>query len=127
MTLMKLACLGLAGAVGTLARFGISELVNRNVISPLPWGTWAVNIAGCFLFGLVWVLAEERELVSPEFRFVVLVGFMGAFTTFSTYMFESVDLLRAGAVIHALVNVLGQNLVGLVAVLAGMALARLFG
>ena len=127
MTLMKLACLGLAGAAGTLARFGISELVNRNVISPLPWGTWAVNIAGCFLFGLVWVLAEERELVSPEFRFVALVGFMGAFTTFSTYMFESVDLLRADAVLHALANVLGQNLVGLVAVLAGMALARLFG
>ena len=127
MTLMKLVCLGLAGAAGTLARFGISELVNRNVISPLPWGTWAVNIAGCFLFGLVWVLAEERELVSPEFRFVVLVGFMGAFTTFSTYMFESVDLLRAGAVLHALANVLGQNMVGLVAVLAGMALDRLFG
>lgn len=127
MTLMKLACLGLAGAAGTLARFGISELVKRNFASTLPWGTWAVNIAGCFFFGLVWVLAEERELVSSEFRLVALVGFMGAFTTFSTYMFESVDLLRAGAVVHALANVIGQNLVGLAAVLAGMALARLFG
>ena len=127
MDLTKFACLGLAGAVGTLARFGISELVKRNVASSLPWGTWAVNVTGCFFFGLVWVLAEERNLVSPEFRFAVLVGFMGAFTTFSTYMFESVDLLRAGAMFHALLNLLGQNLAGFIAVLAGMALARVLG
>ena len=127
MTLMKLVCLGFAGAVGTLARFWCSELVKQTFVSTLPWGTWAVNVAGCFLFGLVWVLAEERNLVSSDFRFFALVGFMGAFTTFSTYVFESVDLMRAGTVIYALANVIGQNLAGFLAVLAGMAIARILG
>jgi CrcB protein len=127
MTLTKLACLGLAGALGTLARFGLSELVKRHVVSYLPWGTWAVNVTGCFCFGLIWVLAEERSLISPDFRLVALVGFMGAFTTFSTYVFESVDLVRCGSIAHALVNVAGQNLAGFAAVLAGMAIARLWG
>ena len=127
MNLTKLVCLSLAGAIGTLARFWVSELVKRHVISSLPWGTWAVNVTGCFFFGLIWVLAEERNVVSPEVRFVALVGFMGAFTTFSTYLFESVDLLRAGAMLSAFLNLAGQNLAGFAAVLAGMALARILG
>ena len=126
MTLTKLACLGLAGAAGTLARFWMSEGVKNSVLSTFPWGTWAVNILGCFLFGLVWVLAEERLLVPTEFRFFALTGFMGAFTTFSTYMFESVDLLRHDALLPAIANLVGQNVVGFAAVIAGMALARLF-
>lgn len=127
MTLLKLACLGLAGAAGTLARFWCYELLRRNFASTMPWGTWLVNISGSFLFGLVWVLAEERNLVSAEFRFFALVGFMGAFTTFSTYIFEVVDLLRADAVVLAFVNLAGQNLFGFAAVLAGMAAARVLG
>ena len=121
---MKLLFLGLAGAAGTLARFGVMEGVKRLSDSVMPWGTWAANIFGCFLFGLVWVLAEERGLVSPDFRFYALVGFMGAFTTFSTFAFESVDLYRAGEVMACLVNIAGQNLTGIMAVVCGMALAR---
>ena len=125
--MMKLVCLGLAGAAGTLARFGLSEAFKKTFISAMPWGTWAVNILGCLLFGLVWVLAEERNMVSPEFRFFALAGFMGAFTTFSTYMFETVDLLRAGDMAYAAINLTGQNLAGFLAVLAGMAIARVLG
>ena len=124
MMVTKLACLGVAGAAGTLARFWISEAVKRAFPSSMPWGTWAVNIIGCFLFGLFWTLAEERNLISPEFRFFALVGFLGAFTTFSTYVFESVSLLREEAVYVRLLNILGQNIFGVIAVVAGMAIAR---
>lgn len=126
--MQKLFCLALAGAAGTLARYWITEGLKRLPGSTaLPWGTWAVNILGCFLFGLIWVLAEERALVSPAFRLYALVGFMGAFTTFSTYAFESVDLYRAGELAACLGNLAGQNLAGIAAVLGGMALARGLG
>lgn len=125
--MVKLLFLGLAGALGTLARFGVMEGMKRLVPGVMPWGTWAANILGCFLFGLIWVLAEERGAVSPEFRFYALAGFMGAFTTFSTFAFESVDLYRAGDVLACLANIAGQNAAGLFAVVAGMAAARLIG
>ena len=120
----KFIYLGLAGAAGTLARYWVTEAAKGNVAGSIPWGTWAVNIVGCFLYGLIWVLAEERQLVSAQFRFFALAGFMGAFTTFSTYMFETVDLLRIGSVLPAVLNFAGQNVVGLLAVLGGMAIAR---
>lgn len=121
---MKLLFLGPAGAAGTLARFGVIEGLKRRCDSVLPWGTWAANISGCFLFGPIWVLAEERGLVSAEFRFYALVGFMGAFTTFSTFAFESVQLHGSGEILACLVNIAGQNLAGIVALVCGMALAR---
>ena len=127
MPLMKIFYLCLAGAAGTLARFGLAELVKRSFSSYMPWGTWTVNTLGCFLFGLIWVLAEERNAVSADFRCVAMVGIMGAFTTFSTYVFESVDLARSGALLYAAVNVVGQNLAGVIAALLGMAFARVLG
>lgn len=123
----KLLFLGLMGAAGTLARFGVTEAVKRLVPGLMPWGTWAANILGSFAFGLIWVLAEERGAVSAEFRFFALVGFMGAFTTFSTFAFESVDLFKAGEEFAFLVNIIGQNVAGLTAVVAGMAIARMCG
>jgi CrcB protein len=127
MTFMKFACFGLAGAAGALARLWLAELFTRHAASHMPWGTWAVNLVGCFFFGFVWTLAEERNAVSPEFRFFVLAGFMGAFTTFSSYIFESVDLVRNGAVAYAIINIIGQNLAGVISLLAGMAIARSVG
>ena len=123
----KFIYLGLAGAAGTLARYWVTEAAKTGVAGSVPWGTWAVNIVECFLYGLIWVLAEERQLVSAQFRFFALAGFMGAFTTFSTYMFETVDLMRLGSVLPAALNFAGQNLVGLLAVLGGMAIARNIG
>ena len=122
--MMKLLYLGLAGAAGTLARFGVMEAMKRVFVSAMPWGTWMANILGCFLFGLIWVLAEKRGLVSTEFRLYALVGFMGSFTTFSTFAFESVDMFRAGYITACLLNIVGQNVAGVAAVTAGMAVAR---
>jgi len=121
----KLIAIALAGAVGTLARYGLSGLVQRFAPVGFPWGTFVVNICGCFLFGLVWTLAAERFLIGNDVRIVVLTGFMGAFTTFSTFMFESGQLMRDAEWLLALGNVAGQSVVGLVAVFAGLAVGRL--
>jgi CrcB protein len=119
----KLFWLALAGALGTVVRYGLGGIVQR-ATPAFPLGTLAVNGLGCLLFGIVWSLAEERFLVSGETRLVVLVGFMGAFTTFSTYAFETAQMLRDSGWLVAATNVLVQNALGLIGVLAGMAIGR---
>jgi CrcB protein len=120
----RLMWLAAAGAVGTLARYGLSGLVQRLHDGSFPYGTLAVNLIGCFLFGLVWTLAEERLVISGATRLVLLVGFMGAFTTFSTYAFESAALLRDAEWLTAAANVLAHNALGLVALFCGVAVGR---
>jgi fluoride exporter len=122
----RLALLSLAGAVGTLARYGLSNLVQRFSPSEFPWGTLAVNALGCLAFGVVWSLAEERMLISGATRIVLLVGFMGAFTTFSTFAFETGQLLDDSQWLTAAASLLAQNVLGVALVLVGMAVGRLF-
>ena len=124
--LHKMILLGGAGALGTLCRFGLSGLVQRLGGGSFPWGTLSVNVLGCFLFGLVWTLGEERMLVSGEHRLIILAGFMGAFTTFSTFAFESAQLLQDAEYLLAAGNLAIQNVLGLVSVILGIALGRLF-
>ena len=119
----RLLWIALAGSLGTIARYGLSGLVHRWAGSGFPWGTLAVNAAGCLLFALVWSLAEERGVISSQARTIVLVGFMGAFTTFSTYMFESGQFVRDGQWSTAMANVLAQNGLGIAALFAGIWLA----
>ena len=119
----RLLWIALAGSLGTVARYGLSGLVHRWAGSGFPWGTLAVNAVGCLLFALVWSLAEERGVISSQARTIVLVGFMGAFTTFSTYVFESGQFVRDGQWSVAMANVLAQNCVGIAALFAGIWLA----
>lgn len=120
----ELSLIAAAGAVGTLARYGLHHVVQRASGSTFPWGTLAVNVLGCFLFGIVWTLAEERVLISQQSKLVVLVGFMGAFTTFSTFAFDSGALIRDGNWMPAVANVLLENLLGIGAIFAGFAVGR---
>jgi CrcB protein len=122
----RLLWLCVAGAAGTLARYGLAQAINRASSGMFPWGTLVVNTLGCLLFGLVWALAEERSAISTETRVVLLVGFMGAFTTFSTFAADTGTLLRGEHPVLALANVLAENGLGLAAFFAGLALARLF-
>jgi CrcB protein len=117
--------LAIAGALGTLARYGLAVAVQRLHGTPFPWGTFSVNIVGAFLFGLLWSLAEQRTFLSGDTRLILLTGFMGAFTTFSTFMFESSQLLRDTEWLLAAGNLGGQIIIGLVAIFAGLALGRL--
>jgi CrcB protein len=123
--MQKLFWIGAAGALGTMARYGLSNLFQRVVGFSFPWGTLAVNVLGCFLFGVVWSLAEDRLVISGETRLIFLVGFMGAFSTFSTFMFETGALLREYEWAAAAINLLGQNALGLAFLLLGQAAGRL--
>jgi CrcB protein len=123
--MQKLLLIAVAGGFGALSRYGLAGLVQRWTDSMFPWGTAVVNILGCFAFGLLWVGLEERFPVTPETRVIVLTGFMGAFTTFSTYMFETQQLLQDSQYAAALGNLTLQNGVGLVAVILGLMLGKL--
>lgn len=122
--LMKMSWLALAGALGTLARYGLSGLVQRAGGTGFPWGTLAVNGSGCFLFGLFWAMTEHRLELSPEVRSIVLVGFMGAFTTFSTFAFETGQLIRDSQWLLAFGNVLAQNILGITFLFVGFMIGR---
>lgn len=121
----KLVLIAAAGAAGTLARYLLGGAVQRLCGGAFPWGTFAVNMAGTFLFGVVWALAEDRLAISGQARAIVLVGFMGAFTTFSTFMFETGELLRDSQWALALGNLAMQNVVGIVFLVVGIAIGRL--
>jgi len=120
----KIMLLAVAGACGALARYGLSGFVQQLCGARFAWGTLAVNALGCLLFGLVWTLAEERLVISGEIRAILLTGFMGAFTTFSTYAFETAGFLNDSQWTLAAANVVSQNVLGLVCVLAGLAAGR---
>lgn len=123
--LWKLLLIAIAGGVGTLSRYGLSLLVQDLSRSMFQWGTAAVNLLGCLLFGLVWAITEERFAISGEVRAVVLTGFMGAFTTFSTFVFETGQLIEDSQWMLAFGNVALQTCVGLAALFIGLALGRL--
>ncbi len=114
----------LAGSLGTLCRAYLSAGASRLWGTEYPWGTSLVNVFGCLLFGLVWALAERGLPGSASVRYIVLTGFMGAFTTFSTYLFETSAMLASGRLGVALVNLVAQNVLGLGAIMGGMALGR---
>ncbi|NLW82143.1 MAG: fluoride efflux transporter CrcB [Desulfovibrionales bacterium] len=120
----KILLIALAGACGTLSRYWLSGAAYELLGRDFPWGTWAVNILGCFLFGLVWILAEERGSLSAQARVLILTGFMGAFTTFSTFIFESGSIAQDGQWLKLALNLGGQNLVGFVALYLGMGLGK---
>ena len=121
----KMLFLALAGALGTLSRFGLAGFVHRFNGSSFPWGTLTVNITGCFLAGFFWSLFENRWPVSGETRTIILVGFMGAFTTFSTLILETSELMRSSEWMYAGMNLTIQNVIGFAALFAGAALGRM--
>lgn len=120
----QLAWLALAGAMGTLARYGIAHTVQRWAGHGFPWGTFAVNMVGCFLFGFLWGIIEHRHATLGPWRTVVLVGFLGSFTTFSSFAHDTGALLRASDHVQAAANVIAQNSLGLVLLFAGVAVSR---
>lgn len=123
--MVKLALVGLGGAMGAISRYLVYEAAivwAKN--SWLPLGTITVNISGCFIIGLLGGLAETRAVFSPDMRALVFIGFLGGFTTFSTFGFETFFFIRNGQPLMALANVLLQVTAGLAAVWAGLSLSR---
>ncbi len=121
-----LLAVGGGGALGAMARWLAGEWVQGlSGGDAFPWGTLAVNVAGAFLLGLAMGWFQDVP-ASPEVRQLVTVGFLGSFTTFSTYSYETVALARNGELGAAVAYSAGSVALGLVAVLAGAALARAF-
>ena len=121
----KIFYIALAGAAGTLARYVISTLFERDVAAGMPWGVFAANMTGALLFGLIWSASEERGWISENLRVVALVGFLGAFTTFSTFAFDNVQMARSTEWGWFAANMLLTNIGGLAAVYLGFRLARI--
>lgn len=122
--LQRMLLIGFAGAIGTLARYGLGGLVQRVSGNDFPIGTLFVNMLGCFLFGMVWALSDERLLISQETRVIMLGGFMGAFTTFSTFIFDTGGFLRDEQYILATGNILVQTAIGLLCFFSGIVVGR---
>lgn len=121
---MHLVLIGFGGFAGAIARYLVDGWVAGLTRGGVPWGTLAINVSGSFALGLLAALAIDRSLLSPEIRGPVLIGFIGAYTTFSTWMLESWRLVEAGSWGPALANLGGSVALGLVAVFAGLALGR---
>jgi len=113
------------GAMGALARFGVDSLIERQVDSLFPWSTFAINISGCFLNGLLVALVVDA-LGAPQWASRgLIVGFLGAYTTFSTFGAETFALTELGHWWVAVANVVASTAVGVAAVALGQALGRL--
>ncbi len=113
----------LGGGLGAVSRFGLTSLISGRIPTTFPLGTFVVNVLGCFLIGVAFDVLE-RSLIDSDFRLVLMTGFLGGFTTFSSYSLETLTLLEAGDTVQGILYPLGSNIVGVAAVALGIAVSR---
>lgn len=121
---MRIALLIVFGALGTLARYGLQGVVQHRTNSDFPSGTLVVNLLGCFLLGGIAQYGLLHLSIPPEWRIGITVGFFGAFTTFSSFSWETVHLLQDGEWGRAATYLFASLIGGLLAVVLGMRLAE---
>jgi CrcB protein len=120
-----IVAIGIAGAFGALARYGLDGVVSRRLTaSSFPWGTFVVNVSGAFVLGLLMTLMTEQLTTAPWLRSALTIGLLGAYTTFSTLSYETYRLLEDDAVGLAAANMLGSMAAGLLAVYLGVVAGR---
>lgn len=105
-------------------RYLVDGWISERAGPAFPWGTLVVNVSGSFVLGLLFALASERGVLPASIRGPVLIGFIGAYTTFSTLMLESWRLIESGAVVPGVANLVGSSLIGMLAVIGGLMLGR---
>jgi CrcB protein len=118
------AMIALGGALGALARYQLAAMIQARVPGGFPWGTFVVNITGCLVMGVAMTLLAERLVVNPNWRFLIPIGFIGAYTTFSTFEMETFRAVNEGAWLTGAANVVGSVVAGYVALWLGVILAR---
>ena len=116
--------IAIGAALGANARYLVGVWAGNRLGADFPYGTFIVNVTGSFVLGFLLTLGTGRLQLSPETRLLLAVGFLGSFTTFSSYAVESMNLWRDAGLWRGLLNMAGNNLVGLLAVVLGAALAR---
>ena len=115
----------IAGALGTGARYILGGWVHTIFGSQFPFGTLIVNALGCLSIGFLGTLIDERLLFSPNVRLFLIIGFLGAFTTYSSFAYETWMMTKDGEFVYALVNIFGMLIVCFVSLFVGVLLARL--
>jgi CrcB protein len=116
--------IALGAIVGASARYFLSLLIARDFSSVFPYGTLLINVTGSLLVGFFLVFSTERVLIDPRWRLLVVIGFCGSYTTFSSYAYESFALMERGQWLLIGINIIGSNVLCLAAVIAGAVLAR---
>ena len=122
--MMKYVMVGLGGCVGALLRFWLGGYISNRMGTRFPYGTFVINISGSFLIGFILTLLAERTHWSPNWRYLIPIGFIGAYTTFSTFEYETLRSLQDGEVLMAGLNVSLSVIVGFVAVWLGVVMGR---
>jgi CrcB protein len=117
--------IGIGGFLGANARYLVGGWIAERYGSAFPYGTLVINASGSFILGFFMVLISERVLGHPNWQLFFAIGFLGAYTTFSTFSFESLALIQERLYLQASANVVGSVVLGLIAVLAGMIVGRL--
>jgi CrcB protein len=114
----------LGGALGASARYGLDRLIERRTTSVFPWSTFTINVTGCFAIGLITALVVDRQHLPAWLRVGLVVGFVGGYTTFSTFAQEALEVGEARHVAVAVAYVLASVVVGIAAVYAGVRVGR---
>ena len=120
----RYAMIAAGGALGAMARYALGGLVQQWAGARLPYGTFVINVSGCLVMGVMMTLLTERGVLNPNWRFLVPVGFIGAYTTFSTFEYETFRAMEQDAWLVGVGNVLVSVVVGFASVALGVALTR---
>ncbi|MDA3789348.1 MAG: fluoride efflux transporter CrcB [Desulfobacula sp.] len=124
--MIKILMVGMGGFAGSICRYIISDLSHRLFNDPFfPYGTITVNVIGCLLIGLLGGLSETRQIFTPEIRALILIGFLGGFTTFSTFGYEIFTVARDGQFASALTNLMLHIILGFGSVWLGFSMSKL--
>jgi CrcB protein len=116
--------IAVGGAFGALARYQIAAMIQARIPAGFPWGTFVVNISGCLIMGIAATLLTDRLVVHPNWRFLIPIGFIGAYTTFSTFEYETFRAVTEGAWLVGGLNVLTSVVAGYAALWLGVVLSR---
>lgn len=122
--LRTLFIIGSGGFLGSIMRYLVQISVEKSILSSFPWGTFAANVAGSFIIGIVYALADKGNLLGTEWKMFLAVGFCGGFTTFSSFAYNNFNMLKDGVYGQLLLNVFGSLFFGILAVYLGIILVK---
>ena len=122
--MLNIIIIGIGGFIGSITRYGMAFWIGQRWGRSFPLGTFVINVSGSFVIGLLMTLFTERLLVNPQWRLLLIVGFLGAYTTFSTFEYETGTLVRDGEWLIAGMNVVFSVMAGFIALKLGEMLAK---